>query len=140
MNEVNSYAATVSAAIEEQSSTTAEIARSMNEAATGVHDIVSNVTGVADSATENSKKSTETKDAADSLTKVASGLAKLVASFKTGNGANGGSRASSHADSFAGMLSSGNVEPVEHYTPEEAVELANAEESAKGSEEKLRTS
>jgi methyl-accepting chemotaxis protein len=129
MNEVNSYSATVSAAIEEQSSTTAEIARSMNEAATGVHDIVSNVTGVAESATENSKKSAETKSAADSLTNVASGLAALVAAFKTGNGNDGGTRAGSQSDSFAGMLSSGNAEPAA-ISPEEAVQVANAESAA----------
>ena len=81
--EVNTYAATISAAIEEQSSTTAEIARSMNEAATGVKDIVSNVTGVAESAAENSQKSAETKSAADSLSGVAETLGKLVATFKT---------------------------------------------------------
>ncbi len=113
MNEVNTYAATVSAAIEEQSSTTAEIARSMNEAATGVKDIVSNVTGVADSATENSRKSSETKDAADALTGVAAGLARLVAAFKTtasarlssgATGSGGGTAGSSELDDLSDML------------------------------------
>lgn len=88
--EVNSHAVSVSSAIEEQSSTTSEIARYMNEASTGVKNIVSNVSGVADSAQENSRKSTETKSAADVLTSVAARLVELVATFKTGNGAHGG--------------------------------------------------
>ena len=130
MSEVNTYAATVSAAIEEQSSTTSEIARSMNEAAMGVKDIVSNVTGVAESAMENSKKFSETKDAADVLTIVSSRLAELVATFKTGDGANGGpartpanagASKSSELDDLAGILAGGDEGKYKNDVPLEAI-------------------
>ena len=82
MGEVDSLSSTVASAVEEQTATTNEIARSMGEAATGVNDIVRNITGVADAAKDNSKQALESKGASEDLGQLASRLADIVKMFE----------------------------------------------------------
>ena len=82
MRELNSLSSQVSSAVEEQSVTTNEIARSMGEASGGVNEIVRNITGVAESAQDNSKQSLESKGEAESLGGLADRLSTVIETFE----------------------------------------------------------
>ena len=64
---VNELAASVAAAVEEQSSATSEISRSVAEASRGTADVAANIAGVAQAASETGRMAKEVFDAADLL-------------------------------------------------------------------------
>ena len=73
------------AAVEEQSATTSEIARSIAEASKGTGSISTNIVGMAKAAEETSKGAGATQESASSLAAMATELNAVVANFK-GNG------------------------------------------------------
>ncbi|MCA9732079.1 type IV pili methyl-accepting chemotaxis transducer N-terminal domain-containing protein [candidate division KSB1 bacterium] len=82
INQINMISSTIASAVEEQSATTNEIQRSINEAADGVADIVKNMLGVAHG-TEDTKSGVEnTKYTAQELAKMAGELQRLVEQFR----------------------------------------------------------
>jgi methyl-accepting chemotaxis protein len=82
INQINDLQNTIATAVEEQTATTAEIGRNVDEAAHGSRGIARNVAGVAESARVATEGAGETKRSADELARLASDLQKLVAQFK----------------------------------------------------------
>ncbi|UWZ50670.1 methyl-accepting chemotaxis protein [Dactylosporangium aurantiacum] len=79
---IDDLQATIASAVEEQSVTTAEINRSVAEAATGSAEIAKNITGVAEAARLTSEGATETQQATADLARMSTDLAALVARFR----------------------------------------------------------
>jgi methyl-accepting chemotaxis protein len=71
----------IAAAIEEQTATTAEISRSVTEAALGANDINVNIVGVAEAAAATARGANDTQRAATELSRLASELQRLVTEF-----------------------------------------------------------
>jgi methyl-accepting chemotaxis protein len=67
IGEVNQLAASVAAAVEEQSAATAEISRSVSEASRGTAEVASNIAGVAQAANETGRMAKDVYDAASLL-------------------------------------------------------------------------
>jgi hypothetical protein len=78
INQINDIQNTIASAVEEQTATTAEIARSVNEAAVGSREIAQNVMGVAQAASSTTEGAANTKGSADELAKMAAELQSLV--------------------------------------------------------------
>jgi len=78
INEINEIQSTIAGAVEEQTATTGEITRSVNEAALGSREIAQSVLGVAEAARSTTLGAGNTKSSADELAKMASELQKLV--------------------------------------------------------------
>ena len=76
--QINDTKTTIASAVEEQTATTAEISRSVSEAAIGSREIAHNVLGVAQAATSTASGASHTKDSADELAKMAAQLQRLV--------------------------------------------------------------
>jgi methyl-accepting chemotaxis protein len=82
INEVNDYARTIAAAVEEQSVTTLEMSRRVEEAASSLGEITANISGAA-AATEDTNASTaEGQTAARELALMANKLRTVVEQFK----------------------------------------------------------
>jgi methyl-accepting chemotaxis protein len=79
---IDSFQATIAAAVEEQTATTNETNRSVNEAAASSGQIAANVTAVADAVTSTAQHVEETQRASTQLAGTASELARLVDSFR----------------------------------------------------------
>lgn len=86
------YQTTIAGAVEEQSSTAAEMSRSLDEAATGSAHIAGNVGGLASSAETALSQLTRTKGAASELVKVAQDLREVVRPFTCARPRSGVSR------------------------------------------------
>jgi methyl-accepting chemotaxis protein len=86
------YQTTIAGAVEEQSSTAAEMSRSIDEAATGSAHIAGNVGGLASSAEAALAQLTRTRGAASELVKVAQDLREVVRPFRCAGQASGGTR------------------------------------------------
>jgi methyl-accepting chemotaxis protein len=67
--------------VEEQTATTNEMSRSVQEAATGSTEIASNITGVSGAADSTTLALTHTRTAVDELSRMASDLRTTVARF-----------------------------------------------------------
>lgn len=78
----NEAQATIASAVDQQTVTTAEIGRTVAEAATGSGDIAQNISGVATSAKDTSTGATSTQQAAGELSRMASELSGLVSGYK----------------------------------------------------------
>jgi methyl-accepting chemotaxis protein len=78
ISHINDIQSTIASAVEEQTATTAEIARNVNEAALGSREIAQNVTGVAQAARSTTSGAADTKASADELAKMAVELQRLV--------------------------------------------------------------
>ena len=78
---INAIQATIASAVEEQTATTNEIARSVTEAATGADGIASDITQVASAAAENRTGAQNTLASASELTAIATELRSLVGRF-----------------------------------------------------------
>jgi methyl-accepting chemotaxis protein len=78
---VNEIQNTIATAVEEQTATTREIGRSVNEAAEGSTNINSNIAGVATAAGTTAAGAAETQRAAAELSRLASELQQLVTQF-----------------------------------------------------------
>jgi methyl-accepting chemotaxis protein len=82
INQINDIANTIASAVEEQSVTTAEMARNVEEASTGSAEIAQNITGVAQAAQSTASGATETQTASQDLTRLAVELQELVRQFR----------------------------------------------------------
>ena len=81
VEEINQYQATIASAVEEQSATTAEMSRSVAEAAVGAEKIAGNIAGVADAATVTTDGVTATQHAVSELGTMSQDLRRLVGKF-----------------------------------------------------------
>ncbi|HET8614867.1 MAG TPA: methyl-accepting chemotaxis protein [Actinomycetales bacterium] len=86
------YQTTIAGAVEEQSSTAAEMSRSLDEAATGSAHIAGNVGGLATSAETALSQLSRTKGAASELVKVAQDLREVVRPFTCAAPSSGATR------------------------------------------------
>ncbi|MFI1994075.1 methyl-accepting chemotaxis protein [Actinoplanes sp. NPDC020271] len=79
---INSYQATIAAAVEEQTATTAEIARNVNEAAAGSSGIAENISSVAAESQTTTAGASETQKAAAELARMSAELKQLVDAYR----------------------------------------------------------
>jgi methyl-accepting chemotaxis protein len=82
ISQINSISSTIAGAIEDQTTTTSEMARNVSHAASGSTQIVDNMKAVANAAKNTTQGAEETNDAAQKLSKMATELRKLVSQFK----------------------------------------------------------
>jgi methyl-accepting chemotaxis protein len=82
MSRISDFQTTIASAVEEQTATTAEMNRSVNEAASGTGEIAANITGVAEAARLTSQGVSETHQATSDLARMSSELTALVATFR----------------------------------------------------------
>ena len=88
ITQINNISTIIAGAIEDQTSTTNEMVRNVNHAATGSAQIVDNMKAVADAAKNTTHGAEETHEAAQKLSKMATELRTLVSQFNYGsNGA-----------------------------------------------------
>ncbi|HEY2646705.1 MAG TPA: HAMP domain-containing methyl-accepting chemotaxis protein, partial [Candidatus Acidoferrales bacterium] len=122
ITQINDISSTIASAIQDQTTTTNEMVRNVNHAATGSAQIVDNMKAVANAAKNTTHGAEETNDAAQKLSKMAVELRKLVSQFKysssgsevqsLSNGGNSGrslvaakmATAEQEADSMAGSF------------------------------------
>jgi methyl-accepting chemotaxis protein len=78
---INNYTTTIAAAVEEQTATTGEIARSVGHAAEGSASIAENITGVAQAAQQVTNGATETQQTAAELARTAADLRVTVSAY-----------------------------------------------------------
>jgi methyl-accepting chemotaxis protein len=78
IGQINDIQSTIASAVEEQTATTAEISRNVNEAALGSREIAQNVMGVAQAARSTTEGAANTKSSADELSRMAAELQSLV--------------------------------------------------------------
>jgi len=79
---ISEFQTTIASAVEEQTATTAEMNRSVAEAAGGTGEIAQNITGVADAARLTSQGVSETQQATSEIARMSSELSGLVATFR----------------------------------------------------------
>jgi methyl-accepting chemotaxis protein len=82
VEEINHYQATIASAVEEQSATTAEMSRSVAEAAMGAEKIAANIAGVADATAATTQGVGAAKGASAELAQMSQDLRQLVSYFK----------------------------------------------------------
>lgn len=82
MGKVNEAQTAIASAVEQQTVTTAEIGRTVAEAATGSGDIAQNISGVATAARDTSAGAASTQQAAGELSRMANDLSGLVGAYK----------------------------------------------------------
>ena len=82
INSIDNFQTTISAAVEEQTATTAEISRSVSEAAIGTGEIASNITGVATSADVTAQGVTEAQKSVNELAHMSENLLAAMSGFK----------------------------------------------------------
>jgi methyl-accepting chemotaxis protein len=81
IGQINDYQLTIAGAVEEQTATTNEIARSVSEAASGSGEIAANITGVSGAAESTTVALAQTRAAVDDLSRMAAGLRATVSRF-----------------------------------------------------------
>ncbi|MBL7259371.1 methyl-accepting chemotaxis protein [Paractinoplanes lichenicola] len=79
---ISDFQTTIASAVEEQTATTAEMNRSVTEAAHGSGEIASNITGVAEAARLTSEGVSETQEATAELARMSSELRSVVSAFR----------------------------------------------------------
>ncbi|XVU21329.1 methyl-accepting chemotaxis protein [Actinoplanes sp. CA-054009] len=79
---ISEFQTTIASAVEEQTATTAEMNRSVAEAAGGTGEIAENITGVAEAARMTSQSVTETQEATAELARMSSELRSVVSAFR----------------------------------------------------------
>ncbi|WP_328472484.1 methyl-accepting chemotaxis protein [Actinoplanes sp. NBC_00393] len=79
---ISDFQTTIASAVEEQTATTAEMNRSVSEAATGTGDISRSITGVAQAAQNTSQGVSETQHAISDLARMSTDLSGLVSRFR----------------------------------------------------------
>jgi len=82
INRINDISNTIASAVEEQTATTAEMERNVQQAAKGSQEINENITGVAQAANETSTGVAQSQQATQELSQMAVGLQQLVSKFK----------------------------------------------------------
>jgi methyl-accepting chemotaxis protein len=83
VGQVNEIAATIAAAVEEQSATTSEMSRNLTQAARGAGQVTESIGGVAEAAQNTSHGAADSQKAAAELAKMSTELRTLVGQFKT---------------------------------------------------------
>ena len=78
---INDYQLTIASAVEEQTATTNEMSRSVQEAAGGSTEIATNITGASTAAGSTTQALSQTRQAVDELSRMASDLRGSVARF-----------------------------------------------------------
>jgi len=78
---INDYQLTIASAVEEQTATTNEMSRSVQEAAGGSTEIAANITGVSTAAESTTQALSQTRQAVDELSRMASDLRTTVSRF-----------------------------------------------------------
>jgi methyl-accepting chemotaxis protein len=78
---INDYQLTIASAVEEQTATTNEMSRSVQEAAGGSGEIATNITGVSAAASSTTQALGQTRMAVDELSRMASDLRTSVSRF-----------------------------------------------------------
>ena len=81
--QINDIQNTIASAVEEQTATTAEIARNVTQAATGSTEIARNVTVVAQAARGTTEGAANARQSADALAKLAADLQRLMGELKS---------------------------------------------------------
>ena len=79
---ISEFQTTIASAVEEQTATTAEMNRSVAEAAGGSGEIAQNITGVAEAARQTSQGVAETQQATVELARMSTELSSLVSTFR----------------------------------------------------------
>jgi methyl-accepting chemotaxis protein len=79
---ISDFQTTIASAVEEQTATTAEMNRSVTEAAGGTGEIAQNITGVAEAARMTSQSVNETQEATTELSRLSSELRSVVSAFR----------------------------------------------------------
>ncbi|GAA3340498.1 hypothetical protein GCM10020358_28330 [Amorphoplanes nipponensis] len=79
---INDYTTTIASAVEEQTATTGEIARSVGHAAGGSASIAETISGVAEAAQQVTGGATETQQTAAELARMAAGLSGTVSAYR----------------------------------------------------------
>jgi methyl-accepting chemotaxis protein len=82
INQVNDISGTIATAVEQQSATTNEMMRNVNEAAKGSGEITRNIAAVAEAARGTSCSAQQSQEAANELAAIAAQLGKLVEQFQ----------------------------------------------------------
>jgi methyl-accepting chemotaxis protein len=82
ISSINDYQVTIASAVEEQTATTAEMSRSITEAAGGSSSIATNISGVAEAAQLTSSTLVEADSTVAELTRVADELREVVGRFR----------------------------------------------------------
>jgi methyl-accepting chemotaxis protein len=106
IGQVNDIATTIAGAVEEQTATTNEIGRNVQQAATGSGEIARNVSGVAEAARSTAQGASATLEAASALARLASELQHVVSRFRLAGGTTslgGGRGASMSGNGLASM-------------------------------------
>ncbi len=78
ISQINDISSSIASAVEEQTATTTEMNRNINEAAKGSTEIVENISGVATAAFETSKGAGNTQEAASALSELAASLQRIA--------------------------------------------------------------
>lgn len=81
IDRINEITLTIAGAVEQQSVTTAQIGRSISEAARGTTEIAVNISQVAEAAASTRQSTADTQHSAEDLARMASGLNELVDQF-----------------------------------------------------------
>ena len=81
IGQINDYQLTIASAVEEQTATTNEMSRSVQEAAGGSTEIATNITGVSAAAGSTTQALGQTRQAVDELSRMASDLRTTVSRF-----------------------------------------------------------
>jgi putative methionine-R-sulfoxide reductase with GAF domain len=79
---ISDFQTTIASAVEEQTATTAEMNRSVGEAATGTNDIAQNITGVAEAARMTTEGVQQSQQATAELARMSAELTSLVSTFR----------------------------------------------------------
>ncbi|MGK5685077.1 methyl-accepting chemotaxis protein [Actinoplanes sp. URMC 104] len=79
---ISDFQTTIASAVEQQTATTAEMNRSVTEAAHGTGEIAANISGVAEAAQMTSRGVTETQEATAELARMSAELRSVVSAFR----------------------------------------------------------
>lgn len=79
---ISDFQTTIASAVEEQTATTGEMNRSVNEAATGTGEIAESITGVAEAARLTSEGVSQSQQATGELARMSAELTALVGKFR----------------------------------------------------------
>ncbi|MFF5081529.1 methyl-accepting chemotaxis protein [Actinoplanes sp. NPDC000266] len=79
---ISDFQTTIASAVEEQTATTAEMNRSVGEAATGSNEIAQNITGVAEAARLTTEGVQQSQQATNELARMSAELTSLVSTFR----------------------------------------------------------
>jgi methyl-accepting chemotaxis protein len=82
ITQINDYQTSIASAVEEQTATTSEMTRNVNEAAMGSQEIAQSAATVAEAAGQTSRGVVESQQAADSLSRMSAELEQLVGTFR----------------------------------------------------------